>query len=36
MKLVLISKKAGLDPGAKRGLQEKFEEGRGVDDDHAD
>ena len=36
MELVLISKKAGLDSGAKRSLQEKFEQGRGVDDDHAE
>ena len=36
MELVPISKEAGLDSGAKRSLQQKFEEGRGVDDDHAD
>ena len=36
MELVLVAKKTGLDPGAKRSLQQKFEEGRGVDDDHAD
>ena len=36
MELVLISEKAGLDPGAKRCLQEKFQKCRGVDDDHAD
>jgi hypothetical protein len=36
MELVSISKKPGLDPCAKRSLQRKFEEGRGIDDDHAD
>ena len=36
MDLVPVSKEAGLDPGAKRSLQQKFEESRGVDDDHAD
>ena len=30
MKLVLISKKAGLNPAAERCLQEKFQQGRGV------
>jgi hypothetical protein len=35
MELVLISKKAGLDPNAKRRLEEKLEQGRGVDDNHA-
>ena len=32
MELVPVSKEAGLDPGAKRSLQQKFEESRGVDD----
>lgn len=36
MELVAVSKEAGLDSGAKRGLQEKFKEGRGINDDHAD
>jgi hypothetical protein len=36
MELVLVSKEARLDPGAKRSLQEKLEYGRGVDDDQAD
>src|SRR5436190_670328 len=36
MHLVPIAKQAGLDPGAQRSLQQKFDEGRGVDDDHAD
>ena len=36
MELVPISKQAGLDPDAKRSLQQKFEESRGVDDNHAD
>ncbi len=36
MELVLVSKEASLDPSAKRGLQEKLQQGRGVDDDHAD
>jgi hypothetical protein len=36
MQLVLISKKACLDPRAERCLQEKFQQGRGIDHDHAD
>ena len=36
MELVAVSKEAGLDPAAKRSLQQKFKESRGVDDDHAD
>jgi hypothetical protein len=37
MKLVgLISKESGLDFVPKRGLEEKLQQGRGVDDDHAD
>jgi hypothetical protein len=36
MKLVPLSKEAGLDPGAKRRLQEELQQGRGVEDDHAD
>ena len=36
MELVLISKETGLDPGAELRLEEKFQQGRGVDDDHAD
>jgi hypothetical protein len=36
MEIILVSKKAGLDPDAKRSLQEKLEQGRGVDDDHTD
>ena len=36
MQLVLISEKPGLDPGAKRCLQEKFQKRRRVEDDHAD
>ena len=36
MELVAVSKETGFDSGAKRGLQEKLEQGRGIDDDHAD
>jgi len=36
MELVLISKEASLDPGAKRRLQEEFKQRRGVEDNHAD
>src|SRR5262245_5334359 len=36
MELVLVPKEASLNPDAKRSLQQKFEESRGVDDDHAD
>ena len=36
MELLPFSKEAGLDSGAKRSLQQKFEESRGVDDDHAE
>ena len=36
MQLVAVSKETGLDSCAKRGLQEKLEKGRGIDDDHAD
>src|SRR5512133_1004730 len=36
VKLVLISKETGLDPGAKRSLEQKLQQRRGVDDDHAD
>jgi hypothetical protein len=36
MELVPVSKETGLDSGAKRSLQEKLEQGRGVDDDHAE
>src|SRR6476646_9117332 len=35
MELVLVPEEAGLDSGAERRLQEKFEQRRGVDDDHA-
>jgi len=34
--LVLVSKETGLNPGAKRCLQEKFQKGRGVEHDHAE
>ena len=36
MELVLAAKQTSLDPRAERGLQEKLEQGRGVEDDHAD
>jgi hypothetical protein len=36
MELVLVSKQAGLDSGAEQSLEQKLEEGRGVDVDHAD
>ncbi len=36
MKLVLVSQEAGLNPGAKRCLQQKLQESRRVQDDHAD
>ena len=36
MELLLIAKETGLDPDAKRSLQQEFKEGRGIDDDHAD
>lgn len=36
VELVPISKETGLDPRAKRRLEEKFEQGRRVEDDHAD
>src|ERR1700681_4123739 len=36
MELVLVPEKTGLDSGTKRSLQQKFEEGRSVDDDHAE
>ena len=36
MELVPVSKETGLDPGAKRSLEQKLEEGRGVDDNHAE
>ena len=36
MELVLVSKEARLDPGAERGLQEEFQQRRGVDHNHAD
>src|SRR5688500_12134514 len=36
MELVPVPKQAGFDPGAKWSLQKKFQESRGVDDDHAD
>ena len=35
-RLVLVPEKAGLDSGAQGRLQQKLEEGRGVDDDHAE
>ncbi len=36
MKLVLVSKEARLDPSANRCLQEEFQQGRRIDDDHTD
>src|SRR5262245_34275541 len=36
MELLLISKQAGLDPGAKRCLEKEFQQGRSVEDDHAE
>ena len=36
MQLVLVSKEARLDAGAERCLQEKLQQRRGVNDDHAD
>ena len=36
MELVLVSKEARLDPSAERGLQEEFQQRRGVDHNHAD
>ena len=36
MELVLVPEKTRLHSGPKRSLQQKFEEGRRVDDDHAD
>src|SRR5436309_8055676 len=36
MELVLVSEKTGLDFGTERSLQQKFGEGRSVEDDHAD
>ena len=35
MELVLVSKEASLDLGTKRSLQQNFEQGRGVDNNHA-
>lgn len=36
MDVVVIPKEPGLDPDAERRLQEEFQQGRGIDDDHAD
>ena len=36
MQFVLLAKEAGLDPYTKRGLQKELQQGRRVDDDHAD
>ena len=36
MELVLVSKEARLDPSANRRLQEELQQGRRIDDDHAD
>jgi hypothetical protein len=36
MELVVVPEKARLHSGPKRRLQQKFEQGGGVDDDHAD
>lgn len=36
MKLLPVSKEAGLDAGTERGLQEKFQHRRRVNDNHAD
>lgn len=36
MELAFVPKEPRLDSSAKRGLQEKFEQGRRVDHDHAD
>ena len=36
MELVLVSKEARLDPSANRCLQEELQQGRCIDDDHAD
>ena len=36
VQFVLVAKEADLDSCAKRGLQEKFQQCRRVDDDHAD
>ena len=36
MELVVVPEKTRLHSGPKRRLQQKFQEGGGVDDDHAD
>lgn len=36
MKLALVSKEAGLDPSAQGRLQQELQQGRGVEDDHAE
>ena len=36
MELVLVPKEARLDPSASRRLQEELQQGRRIDDDHAD
>ena len=36
MELVVVPEKTRLHSGPKRRLQQKFEQGGGVDDDHAD